>query len=78
MHQLTQSPSHVNHTPTSFSLYLTPSSLSSCSLHVEEGEVEEAAPSPSILKNCNMVITRGMRVVVRGPNGAGEYFFLLS
>ena len=35
-------------------------------------ESNEAQPSPSILKDCNLVIRRGMRVVVRGPNGAGE------
>ena len=35
-------------------------------------ESDEAQASPSILKDCNLVIRRGMRVVVRGPNGAGE------
>ena len=34
-------------------------------------ESDEAAPAPSILRDCNLVITRGMRIVVRGPNGAG-------
>jgi ATP-binding cassette subfamily F protein 3 len=37
----------------------------------EENIPGEDAP-PSILKDCNLVITRGMRVVVRGPNGAGK------
>jgi ATP-binding cassette, subfamily F, member 3 len=27
---------------------------------------------PSILKDCNLIIRRGMRIVVRGPNGAGD------
>ena len=41
---------------------------------LEEGEeaVTDEAP-PSILRDCNLVITRGMRIVVRGPNGAGNY-----
>lgn len=41
---------------------------------LEEGEEapSDEAP-PSILRDCNLVITRGMRIVVRGPNGAGKY-----
>jgi ATP-binding cassette, subfamily F, member 3 len=32
----------------------------------------DAPRPPSILKDCNLVIRRGMRIVVRGPNGAGD------
>jgi ATP-binding cassette subfamily F protein 3 len=36
-----------------------------------DGEVSAAPPSP-IIRNCNLIIERGMRIAVRGPNGAGE------
>jgi ATP-binding cassette subfamily F protein 3 len=42
---------------------------------IGEGELkvsDDEAPAPSILRDCNLVITRGMRIVVRGPNGAGK------
>jgi predicted ABC-type transport system involved in lysophospholipase L1 biosynthesis ATPase subunit len=47
----------------------------SCTIHVSLEEGEEASTDeapPSILRDCNLVITRGMRIVVRGPNGAGN------
>ena len=47
----------------------------SCTIHESLEEGEEASTDeapPSILRDCNLVITRGMRIVVRGPNGAGN------
>ena len=40
----------------------------------EEGSdyTDEVVSPPSILKDCNLIIRRGMRIVVRGPNGAGK------
>lgn len=43
---------------------------------VQDLELESVTP-PSILKDCNLVIRRGMRMVVRGPNGAGMIHYLI-